>query len=108
MDGYPSIIGWPWLSIADAYIACQSTSMAISNGIYTKNLNLYSPSQQLLLDDQIICPNLGDDDNCPNLGELDFIHVCTCWLQSDYNDYNENDDSKVHLGHVHIPFQRGD
>ncbi len=62
MGGYPLILGRPWLSTENAYIACQSGKMTISNGVHTKNLTLYSPAQPLLLDDQVVWPNLGDDD----------------------------------------------
>ena len=44
----------------DAYIACHSRKMTISNGVNTKHLTLYSLAQPLLQDDQIILPNLDD------------------------------------------------
>ena len=34
--------------------------MTISNGMNTKNLTLYSPTQPLLQDDQVVWPNMGD------------------------------------------------
>ena len=46
--GYPIILGWPWLAIEDAYIACQSGKMTISDSMNTKKLTLYSPTQPLL------------------------------------------------------------
>jgi hypothetical protein len=36
--------------------------MIISNGINTKNLTLYSSTQPLLQDDQVVWLDLGDDD----------------------------------------------
>ena len=62
MGGYPLILGRPWLATTNAYIACQSRKMTISSGFHTKNLTLYSPTQPLLLDDQVVWPNLGYDD----------------------------------------------
>ena len=53
-EGYPIILGKPWLAIVDAYIACRSGKMAISDGMNTKKLTLYSPAQPLLQDDQVV------------------------------------------------------
>ena len=36
--------------------------MKISNGVHTKNLTLYCPDEPLLLDDQVVWLDLGDDD----------------------------------------------
>ena len=52
--GYPVILGRPWLAIEDAYIACRSGKMTISDGTNTKNLILYFPAKPLLQDDQIV------------------------------------------------------
>ena len=54
MGGYPLTLGRPWLATIDAYITFQSGKMTMSNGVHTKNLTLYSPTQPLLLDDQVI------------------------------------------------------
>jgi len=48
--GHPLILGRPWLAIANAFIACGSSFMRISDGQPTKNLNLYratKPSKDL-------------------------------------------------------------
>ena len=44
IGGYPIILGLPWLATIDAYIACCSGKMTISNGMSTKKLTLYSPA----------------------------------------------------------------
>ena len=62
MGEYPLILVRPWMATVDAYIAWWYGKMTISNGIHTKNLTLYSPTQPLLLDDQVIWLDLGDDD----------------------------------------------
>ena len=60
MGGYPIILGRPCLVIADAYIACHSRKMIISNGVNAKHMILYSLAQPLLQDDQIIWLDLDD------------------------------------------------
>ena len=45
LGGYPLILGRPWLATADACIACQLGKMTISDGVKTKKLTLYSPTQ---------------------------------------------------------------
>ena len=42
MGRYPHILGRPWLATMDAYIACRSRKMTISNEMHTRNLTLYS------------------------------------------------------------------
>ena len=54
MGVYPIILRRPWLATTYSYIACMSGKMTISNGIHTKNLTLYSPTQPLLQDDQVV------------------------------------------------------
>ena len=44
-NGYPLILGRPWLATADAYISCQSGNMTTKNGCLSKNLVLYPPAQ---------------------------------------------------------------
>ena len=44
-NGYPLILGRPWLATADAYISCQAGNMTIKNGPLSKQLVLYPPSQ---------------------------------------------------------------
>ena len=60
--GYPIILGHPCLATVDAYIACRLGKMTILDGMNTKKLTLYSPTQPLLQDDQVVWPNLGDSD----------------------------------------------
>ena len=62
MGQYPLILGRPWLATIDAYIAYKFGKMTISNGMHTKNLTLYSLAQPLLQDDQVVWPNLGNDE----------------------------------------------
>ena len=62
MGGYPLILGRPWLDTKNAYIAYRSRKITISNGVHTKDLTLYSLAQPLLLDNQVIWLELGDDD----------------------------------------------
>ena len=50
------------VSHRDAYIACQSRKMTISDDMNTKKLTLYSLAQPLLQYDQVFWPNLGDSD----------------------------------------------
>jgi len=45
LDGYPLILGRPWLATADAYISCRIGTMTMSRGNDVKNLAL-SPQAQ--------------------------------------------------------------
>ena len=67
LGGYPIILGRPWLAIVNACISFHSGKMTISNGSNIKNLSLCSPATPLLQDDQVVCPNLGDDEPNKNL-----------------------------------------
>ena len=42
-NGYPLILGRPWLATADAYISCRARNMTIKNGPLSKKLVLYPP-----------------------------------------------------------------
>ena len=44
-NGYPLILGRPWLAIFDAYISCRVGNMTIKNGNLSKQLVLYPPTQ---------------------------------------------------------------
>ena len=44
-NGYPLILGRPWLATADAYISFRAGNMTIKNGPLSKQLVLYPPSQ---------------------------------------------------------------
>ena len=44
-NGYPLILGRPWLATADAYISCRAGNMTIKNGPLSKQLVLYPPAQ---------------------------------------------------------------
>ena len=44
-NGYPLILGRPWLATVDAYISCRSENMTIKNGPLSKQLVLYPPTQ---------------------------------------------------------------
>ena len=44
-NGYPLILGRPWLATADAYISCRVGNMTIKNGPLSKLLVLYPPAQ---------------------------------------------------------------
>ena len=44
-NGYPLILGRPWLAIADAYISCRARNMTIKNGPLSKQLVLYPPAE---------------------------------------------------------------
>ena len=48
LEGYPLILGRPWLATANAHINCWSSNMIISNGEKTKELTLYPLAQPLL------------------------------------------------------------
>jgi hypothetical protein len=41
LGGHPLILGRPWLATTDAFIACRSISMTISDSYDTKKLTLY-------------------------------------------------------------------
>ena len=43
-NGYPLILGRPWLATADAYISYRAGNMTIKNGPLSKQLVLYPPS----------------------------------------------------------------
>ena len=47
-NGYPIILGRPWLVTTDAYISCRVGNMTIKNGHFPKQLVLYPPSQPSL------------------------------------------------------------
>jgi len=44
-NGYPLILGRPWLAIVDAYISCRAGNMNIKNGHLSKQMVLYPPAQ---------------------------------------------------------------
>lgn len=44
-NGYPLILGRPWLATPDAYISCRVGNMTIENGPLSEELVLYHPSQ---------------------------------------------------------------
>jgi len=44
-NGYPLILGRPWLDTVDAYISCRVGNMTIKNGHLSKELVLYPPAQ---------------------------------------------------------------
>jgi len=50
-NGYPLILGIPWLAIVDAYIICRVGNMTIKNGHLSKQLVLYHPAQPSLKHD---------------------------------------------------------
>ena len=43
-NGYPLILGRPWLAIVDAYISCWARNMTIKNVPFSKKLVLYPPT----------------------------------------------------------------
>ena len=43
-NGYPLILGRPWLAITDAYIGCR----VITDGLSQKQIVLYPPAQPLI------------------------------------------------------------
>jgi hypothetical protein len=45
LDGYPLILGGPWLATTNAYIGCHTSNMTISRGSAIKNLILYPPAK---------------------------------------------------------------
>lgn len=47
-NGYPLILGRPWLATADAYISCRARNMTTKNGHLSKQLVLYPPAQPSL------------------------------------------------------------
>jgi len=44
-NGYPLILGRPWIATADAYVSCRARNMTIKNGCLSKQLVLYPPAQ---------------------------------------------------------------
>jgi hypothetical protein len=47
-NGYPLILGRPWLATTDAYIGCRAGNMTIIDGLSQKKIVLYPPSQPLI------------------------------------------------------------
>ena len=47
-NGYPLILGRPWLATVNAYISCRAGNMTIKNGHLSKQLVLYPPTQPYL------------------------------------------------------------
>jgi len=47
-NGYPLILGRPWLANVDAYISYKARNMTIKNGHLSKKLVLYPPAQPSL------------------------------------------------------------
>jgi hypothetical protein len=47
-NGYPLILGRPWMATTDAYINCRAGNMTITNGKSKKQLVLYPPAQPLM------------------------------------------------------------
>jgi len=47
-NGYPLILGRPWLATIDAYIGCRVGNMTIKDGHLSNRLVLYPPSQPYL------------------------------------------------------------
>ena len=47
-NGYPLILGRPWLATSDAYINCRDGNMIIKYGHLSKQLVLYPPAQPYL------------------------------------------------------------
>ncbi len=50
-NGYPLILGRPWLAIIDAYISYRAGNLTIKNGNLSKQLVLYPPAQPSLKHD---------------------------------------------------------
>ena len=44
-NGYPLILGRPWLATTDSYISCLAGNMTIKNGPLCKQFMLYPPDQ---------------------------------------------------------------
>lgn len=47
-NGYPLILGRPWLAIFDAYISCRDGNMTIKNGHLSNQLVMYPLAQPSL------------------------------------------------------------
>jgi len=47
-NGYPLILGRPWLGTVDAYVSCRVGNMTNTNGPFSKQLILYPPTQPSL------------------------------------------------------------
>jgi hypothetical protein len=47
-NGYPLILGRPWLATTDAYIGCRAGNMTITDGLSQKKIVLYPPAQPLI------------------------------------------------------------
>jgi hypothetical protein len=47
-NGYPLILGRPWLATTDAYISCRVGNMTITDGQSQKYIVLYPPTQPLI------------------------------------------------------------
>ena len=44
-NGYPLILGRPWLETAHGYISCRARNTTLKNGHFSKQLALYPPTQ---------------------------------------------------------------
>jgi hypothetical protein len=47
-NGYPFILGRPWLATTDAYIGCRAGNMTITDGLSQKQIFLYPHAQPLI------------------------------------------------------------
>jgi len=53
-NGYPLILGRPWLATIDAYISCRGGNMTKKNGHFSKQLVLYPSAQPSLEHDLLL------------------------------------------------------
>lgn len=86
MGGYPIILGRSWLAITDAYIGCRLGDMTISDGITTKTLALYSPTQPKLNQEQVIWPNIGEE-----VEEVDSVQQLMMLTREPFTKLQEDD-----------------
>jgi len=73
-NGYPLILGRPWLATTDAYISCKVGNMTIKNGHLSKQLVLYPLAQPYVEHD---LPLWIEDEEEEDLYQSSLYPVCT-------------------------------
>ena len=94
LGGYPLILGRPWLSTVDAYIACRSGNMTISHGNSTKKLTLYPPAKP--------SPDLENSPWVEDSDEELVRPLLTLDQASTFKQATEDDFICTYLAHPHI------
>jgi len=93
-NGYPLILGRPWLAIVDAYISCRDGNMTIKNGHLSKQLVLYPPSQSSLEHDLPLLPEEEEEDEVYS-SQIYTLETAIGVGQLDEDDLNKSSKIKI-------------